>query len=634
MPRRSFGGDLIPPAPPVPPPSAPSRRPGSSRQPASSPLAQPTVSNQPPPSSTRPNAKPSSASINLISSISGLDAEQARESFDHACADGTSAEIAGNWKLALKNWARAHALAEMYGFPPAAAQVEDCKQQIEFENTLASSDSAAKAGDWQTAEDLLQQLSVPQEIYPRLEAAKTNLPRRLVTAWLELAVQKVRALPEGDVRRDLSERYMIGCAASGDMNGAINFLDSAPRRAEMRIISFAQAVAAAIRHGHTDGMRPYLDRLKDDLALISNPAEHGKACLEVGRTFAVYGDLESAAAAFRDAYLFFGEALNQGIPISVADRPLGADSRSTRSSPLPTQTLGSTKTLSGGKSIRASWLTAICALADAQAEAGLIDDCLRSAAAIDDPWTKSLILSQLVQNFTRSGRHELAERQAAGITFALPKTQALRAIAISRIYREDVQGAEELMAAIPAPAERLPIFGVMAVFYGLRKEPTKPRTIIANLLAASKQIVGALPRFNALAAAAEPMLSAGLNDMARAVFDEALQLVALIDDPGERVRSLLYLVKLKEVRRDAVHSTTRTVAFGGQPATQLQDMLGQALSAARQLRTDRDKLECFENMATRVAAASLPVLATEMLNAFRDDAYQAAIYIGLTAGMV
>jgi hypothetical protein len=63
-------------------------------------------------------------------------------------------------------------------------------------------------------------------------------------------------------------------------------------------------------------------------------------------------------------------------------------------------------------------------------------------------------------------------------------------------------------------------------------------------------------------------------------------------------------------------------------------MLRQALFAARLLRTDRDKLECFENMATRVSAAYLPVLAAEMLNAFKDDADQAAIYIGLTAGMV
>ena len=160
--------------------------------------------------------------------------------------------------------------------------------------------------------------------------------------------------------------------------------------------------------------------------------------------------------------------------------------------------------------------------------------------------------------------------------------------------------AEELMTAIPTPAERLPIFGVLAVYYGLRKDPTKPRTLIASLLAASKQINGALPRFNALAAAAEPMLSAGLNDMARAVFEEALQLITLIDDPAERVRCLLHLVKLKEIRRDAVHSTTRTIAFAGRPATHLLDMLRQALFAARQLRNDRDKLECFETMATRV----------------------------------
>ncbi len=524
----------------------------------------------------------------------------------------------------------------MYSFDPITPHLDHCKRQVEFETALAKSENAAKNGDWQIADDILQQLSLPQELDPRLEQAKASLPRRLVGAWMGLAATRVRAMPEGDLRRELAERYTITCAASGDMTGAINFLDSAPRRAEQRIVAFAQAVAAAVRHGHTEGMRPYLDRLKSDLNALSDPAEHGKASLEVGRAFAVYGDLENAAMELRDAFRFFGEALSKNIPITVADKPHSADSRTARPSPIPAQTTTniSGKTLSGAKSVRASWLTAVSALADAQAEAGLIDDCLKSVTAIDDPWTKALVMSQLVQNFTKSGRHELAERQATTITFALPKTQALRAIAISKIYREDVVGAEELLAAIPTPGERLPIFGVLAVYYGLRKDPTKPRTLIANLLGASKQINGALPRFHALAAAAEPMLSAGLNDMARAVFDEAFQMISLIDDPAERMRCLLHLVKLKELRRDAVHSTTRTVAFAGRPATHLLDMLRQALFAARQLRNDKDRLECFESMATRVAAANLPVLATEMFNAFKDEMDQAAIYIGLSAGMV
>jgi hypothetical protein len=125
-----------------------------------------------------------------------------------------------------------------------------------------------------------------------------------------------------------------------------------------------------------------------------------------------------------------------------------------------------------------------------------------------------------------------------------------------------------------------------------------------------------------------------LNDIARAVFDEAFQMISLIDDPAERMRCLLHLVKLKELRRDAVHSTTRTAAFAGRPASHLLDMLRQALFAARQLRNDKDRLECFESMATRVAAANLPVLATEMFNSFKDELDQAAIYIGLSAGMV
>jgi hypothetical protein len=55
---------------------------------------------------------------------------------------------------------------------------------------------------------------------------------------------------------------------------------------------------------------------------------------------------------------------------------------------------------------------------------------------------------------------------------------------------------------------------------------------------------------------------------------------------------------------------------------------------ARQLRNGADRLDCFESMATRIAAAYLPVLATEALNAFKEEQDQAPIYIGLCMGMV
>jgi hypothetical protein len=569
--------------------------------------------------------------ISHASSISGLSQEQAAKEYEESRAEAMKSEAANHWKNALKNWLRVQALAEMYALEQIPAKLDACKRQVEFEDMIAKSDAAAALGDWQTADEILLQLTLPQVLDARLEQAKASLPRRMVGAWMELAAQKIRALPEGDFRRDLVERYTIVCASSGDMTGAINFLDASPRRAEQRIVACAQAISAAIRHGHTEGMRPYLERLKGDLKNVENAAERGKASLEVGRAFAVYGDLENAAECLRDAFKFFGDAQAKGIPVTISERPLGSETRFLRQS-TPTQVSG--KTMTGSKSVRSSWLTAISALADAQAEAGLIDDCLKSAMAIDDPWTKALVMSQLVQNFTKAGRHELAERQSATITFALPKTQALRAIAISKIYREDVIGAEELLAAIPTPAERLPIFGCLAVFHALRKDPARPRTLIANLLSASKQIHGALPRFNALAAAAEPILGAGFNDMARSVFEEAQQLIPQVDEPAERLRCLLQLVRLKEQRRDVTTSTTRTVAFAGRPATHLIDMLRQALFTARQLRNGTERVDCLERIATRVAAANLPMLAAEMFTAFREDQDQASTYIGLCAGLV
>ena len=571
-----------------------------------------------------------------VSSISGLEPEQARKMYEETHAEALKCQTEGTWKEALKHWLRVQALAEIYqGLEQVQTEIKEARRQVSFEDALAKSEAAAAKGDWQIADEILTQIAGPV-LEPRLEQARITLPTRLVYAWLSLAAARIRALPEGDLRRDLSVRYTVICAASGDMPGAINFLDATPRKPEIRIVSLSQALVESVRRGRSEGLRPYIERLKNDLNLVTDPAERGKASLEVGRAFAVYGDLENAAQIFREASKYFSEALVKGIPISVADSMQNPDARPYR--PSHTQTLSapsaSGKFGSPAKLVRSSWLTALGALADAQADAGLIDDCLKTASQVDDPWTKALMLSQLVQSFTRAGRHELAERQAQAITFALPKTQALRAIAISKVYLEDLVGAEELLAAISTPAEQLPIYGVLAVYHALRKDPSRPRTLIATLLMTSKKVNGSLPRFNALCAAAEPMLSAGFNDMARSVVDEAMQMIPTIDDPAERLRCILHLCKLKEQRRDPTQSTTRTISAANKPATHLIDPLRQALFTARQLRNEQDRMGCLEALGTRVSAANVSLLSTEMLNAFRDEQDQASIYIGLAGGMI
>lgn len=630
--RRPFSGGAIVPKLPASMSGGSARMPGIVRAPASGgPAAALARFSNP----TAP-VRTAKSGLYSVSAVSGLEPDQALKMYRETHAEALKCQTDGNWKEALKDWLRVQALAEMYpGLEQAQSELKEARRQVNFEEALGKSAAAAAKGDWQNADEILTQIAGPV-LESRLEQARVTLPPRLVAAWLALAAARIRALPEGDLRRDLSVRYTVICAASGDMPGAINFLDASPRKPEIRIVSLSQALVESVRRGRSEGLRPYIERLKNDLGQVADPAERGKASLEVGRAFAVYGDIETAGQIFRDASKYFSEALAQGIPISVADVAQNSDTRPYR--PAHTQSLpspsASGKFGSPAKIVRSSWLAALGALADAQAEAGLIDDCLKTASQVDDPWTKALMFSQLVQSFTRAGRHELAERQTQAITFALPKTQALRAIAISKVYLEDLVSAEEILAAISTPAEQLPIYGVLAVYHALRKDPTRPRTLIANLLMASKKVNGSLPRFNALCAAAEPMLSAGFNDMARSVVDEAMQMIPSVDDPAERLRCILHLCKLKEQRRDPTQSTTRTISAANKPATHLIDPLRQALFTARQLRNGQDRLGCLEALGIRVAAANVSLLSTELLNAFRDEQDQAAIYIGLAGGMI
>ena len=127
----------------------------------------------------------------------------------------------------------------MYGQESVAVRVDGCKRQIEFETTLAKSDAAAKAGDWQNADET-SAIALAAAGTRRAPGICQDHPAAPPGRRLDGAGRRQSPLA---ARRRRAPRTSPNATPSpaphpADMTGAINFLDSSPRRAESRIVSF------------------------------------------------------------------------------------------------------------------------------------------------------------------------------------------------------------------------------------------------------------------------------------------------------------------------------------------------------------------------------------------------------------
>jgi serine/threonine protein kinase/tetratricopeptide (TPR) repeat protein len=537
-----------------------------------------------------------------------------------------------NWQEALETWQKA---AGMTDDPDKARErAEVCRREISLQSQFSVIDEAVSTGSWEKAEHMLQRLSAVRANDPRVEQMKARLPKRLVTAWLTLAKDRINSLPEGDLRQALLERLGIAYAQAGNMNEALNILQGASRKIESRVVGLAQAIVEAIQHGHTDGLRPYLERVSGAAMSLTDPAERGRANLEVGLAYTAYGDQGGAATAFQNALTAYSEAHTKGVPMqSFSRRNASGMLRRPSAEMMRSIALSTTTNLNSPKSVKASWEAAVGVVAQAQADAGLVEDSLATAALIEDPWTLSHSLSQVAQVLAKTGRSVEAERVTAQITFSLPKTQALRALAVSRIYRGDLNGAEETFKSINTPGDRILLQGLLATAWSLRGDKGRAEFRVTEAIKSISDVVGARARFQALVGAIEPLLNAGFHDLAEPLVRDAAKLVDLIDDAAERLRSLLQMAQVQENARSARFSATRTMVFSNQPAPALIDVLRRALVILRQVRPGPDRFECVERLSYNIGTASMPVLASELLGASRDEAECAVIYIGLSSGV-
>ena len=553
-----------------------------------------------------------------------------RAAYAQLTQQAEAAEQAGKWDAAVEAWQKALSAADRAEL--VRGRIELCRRELEFESHLNEAGDAASSGDWEKAEEVLSRLNALRPSDPHVEQARARLPKRLIAAWLGLAKTRIDALPEGDLRSSLLERLGISFAQFGDMQSALNTLQDASRKTEARVMGLAQAIVAAIQHGQHEGLRPFLDRASVAANGLVDPSDRGRAHVEVGRSMTAYGDQGAAAASFQSALTAFSEANTKGIPMQIPTRKTTGSMR--RMSVELTRSLSmSTTNVSGAKSVRAGWEAAVGVVAQAQAEAGLVDDSLASAALIDDPWTLAQTLSYVAQALARTGRSAEAERVAGQITFSLPKTQALRAIAVSRVYRSDLEGAEEILKNIVSPADRVPLLGLLAAAWCLRHERGRAEVRVAEAEKAVNDIVGARARFQGLIGAAEPLMNAGFQELAQTLVDDAFKLIDLIDDPAERLRSLLQLAHVQEHARITQFAATRTMVFSNQASPALVELLRRSLVVWRQVRHGPDRFECVERLAFSIGSASTPVLASEMLGSCRDEAERALIYIGLSSGL-
>lgn len=619
LPARKSG-----PRPALPFEEHPPQRKSSRRLTAVAPVAPP-----PDAAPAAPPARESHKTIQLAQPPSE-ETEQRRAQYLQLSKEAEGAESARQWQKALQLWEHALPLADRA--ETVNARIQGCRRELEFEEQLEAAASAATAGDWEAADRALARLCSARPSDARVEQARARLPQHLLTAWLGLAKAKVDSLPQGDLYQALMERLGIAYAQGGDMQNALAILQDSSRKMEARVVGLAQAITAAIHNGLHEGLRPYLDRTCVAAGSLTDPGERGRAQVEMGRALTAYGDLTAAAAAFHNALNAFSEANSRGVPMqAVAKR---ASMTSLRRVTMDLRSIAATATgLTGAKAIRASWEAAVGVVAHAQAEAGLVDDSLATAALIEDAWTLAQTYSQVAQALAKTGRSAEAERVISRIGFALPKAQALRALAVARVYSGDMQAAEEILKTISAPHDRVAIEGLLAAAWALRAETGRARFRVSEAIRNISELVGARARCQALVSAAEPLLNAGFHEIAEPLVREAPALIDLMDDPAERLRSMLQLAQVQETAQSVRHTTTRTMVVAHQPSTIFIEWLRRALMVWRQVRHSADRLECVERLAYSIAWGGAPELATEVVSTCRDDAESALAYIGLSTGM-
>jgi tetratricopeptide (TPR) repeat protein len=532
-------------------------------------------------------------------------------------------EAEGKWEEAIEHWRQALKYAENKEL--VTARLEGLKRELAFEQVLSSATTLATAGDWARAEAALASAASMRLGDRPVEQARARLPRRLIEAWLDSARARLSHFSDPSARQAVLRKLAAARARAGDFAGAVRWIQEETLEVEGRVRLLAHAACAAIQVGAREGLRPYLDRALATAANLEEPGARGRACLEMGRALAAYGDPEAAAGALQTALSTF---LAVGRDYEHLASPTGEplSSNVTTRWRLVTSTRRYARVPQAAK--EGGWENTLSALAEVQAEAGLTEAAVATTALIEDPWSRAQALASVVQVLARIGRPNEADHAAGTITFRLPRARALRAVAISRIYRGDLNSAEGIMRELASPEERAPVEAYLAAARYKRGEKQAAETHAREALQTAAEAPGPAAHLHVLLAALEPLLDVGAAELAKPFLEAAGRIVDGTEEPAERLAGLLVLGRLRaRAAPPLLDSST------GAPR-EVYESLRRALASLRLVAGQAEREECTERLATAIAEAGAAELAAELLSLCQTESERAMAYSGLAAGLV
>jgi serine/threonine protein kinase len=522
------------------------------------------------------------------------------------------AEERGQWAEAEECWRLAYWYAEDRA--TVSSRLESLRRQVAFDQALAAVAAAGDAGEWMRAVEILSSAEAAIPGDPRLDQARAQLPRRLVAAWLNLLLLKLDLLLTGPDRDTWLCR--LGClqALSDDFPAVQRLAQEMVGEMDSRIRVICQAACAALRRNRREGLRPPLERAALLAREIAAAEPRARACLEVGRALAAYGDADAARQLLSEAL----EAFTHFASVKVAPA-----STTRLAAAAPQRAPASTRLLAAPPDRPADFLAQI---AEAQAASGLVEDALATADRIPDAWTSAYAHCMMARALSLLDRLGDAEKVARRISLRMPRDRALRAMAAAQLDLGDPKACGETCFEIVSPEERAPALALLAAHWLRRGERPLGDRMAEEALKLTAQASSAA-RFHVLLASAEPFLEAAQLAPALPMLAAAGGCLNALRRPADRVQALAQLAR---VRAKGPGASGASADAG----PEVHEILRRALGAFQQVQDEAERAEGLDKLGAAIGEADLADLANELRSQARCEVERCRILLSLSEGLV
>jgi hypothetical protein len=370
---------------------------------------------------------------------------------------------------------------------------------------------------------------------------------------------------------------------------------------DSRIRVICQAACAALRRNRREGLRPPLERAALLAREIAAAEPRARACLEVGRALAAYGDADAARQLLSEAL----EAFTHFASVKVA--------------PASTTRLAA----AAPPDRPADFLAQI---AEAQAASGLVEDALATADRIPDAWTSAYAHCMMARALSLLDRLGDAEKVARRISLRMPRDRALRAMAAAQLDLGDPKACGETCFEIVSPEERAPALALLAAHWLRRGERPLGDRMAEEALKLTAQASSAA-RFHVLLASAEPFLEAAQLAPALPMLAAAGGCLNALRRPADRVQALAQLAR---VRAKGPGASGASADAG----PEVHEILRRALGAFQQVQDEAERAEGLDKLGAAIGEADLADLANELRSQARCEVERCRILLSLSEGLV